>query len=170
MPAVIPVLKVDETIQYLQDSGLNPPSNEGHQLAQLHQFYADMHGWEELVETVKKVVNEIPGHDSLSILIVANNYGEASAINVIGRKYNLPWCATEHNSYWLWGTPKDHYEVYISIGDSEEDVKSFSIDPQLKAIHSARYAIPYENNLNIWVASKLKYPLKDLWKNAKHYE
>ncbi|MBK6682792.1 MAG: hypothetical protein IPG53_23775 [Ignavibacteriales bacterium] len=81
-----------------------------------------MHGWEELVESVKKVVDAIPGKDSLSILIVANNYGEASAINVIGRKYNLPWCATEHNSYWLRGIPKDNYDVYISIGDSEEDV------------------------------------------------
>jgi hypothetical protein len=170
MPAVIPVLTVDETIQQLQDSGLTPPSNEGHRLSQLHQFYADMHGWEELVESVKKVVDGIPGKDSLSILIVANNYGEASAINVIGRKYNLPWCATEHNSYWLWGFPKDKYDVYISIGDSEEDVKTYAIDPQLKGIHTARYAMPYENNLNIWVAYKLKYPIKELWKNAKHYE
>ncbi|MBK7867849.1 MAG: hypothetical protein IPJ75_13230 [Ignavibacteriales bacterium] len=86
-----------------------------------------MHGWEELVESVKKVVDGIPGKDTLSILIVANNYGEASAINVIGRKYNLPWCATEHNSYWLWGIPKDNYDVYISIGDSEEDVKTMQL-------------------------------------------
>jgi hypothetical protein len=170
LPIVVPVLKVDKTIQYLQDTGFEPPSNEGQRLAHLPQHYADMHGWEELVESVKKVVDAIPGKDTLSILIVANNYGEASAINVIGRKYNLPWCATEHNSYWLWGFPKDKYDVYISIGDSEEDVKTYAIDPQLKGIHTARYAMPYENNLNIWVAYKLKYPLKELWKNAKHYE
>ena len=169
LPAVIPILKVEGTIKYLKVTGLNPKSNEGHKLTQLHQFYADMHGWEELVESVKKVVDAIPGKDTLSILIVANNYGEAGAINVIGKKYNLPYCTTEHNSYWIWGFERDKYDVYISIGDSEEDVKSYAVDPVLKGIHTAKYAMPCESKLNIWVAYKLKYPLKEIWKGAKKY-
>ncbi|MCA0387443.1 MAG: glycosyltransferase family 39 protein [Bacteroidetes bacterium] len=169
IPVVVPVLKVEDTIKYFRLTGLNPQSNEGHKLTELHQFYADMHGWEELVESVRKVVDSIPGKDTLSILIVANNYGEASAINVIGRKYNLPYCTTEHNSYWLWGVPREEYDMYISLGDSEEDVKTYAINPELKGVHTAKYSMPYENNLNIWVAKRLKYPFKELWKKAKKY-
>ncbi len=169
MPVVVPVLKVDDTVQYLQDSGFTTPSVEGHRTTLLPQHYADMHGWEELALSVKKVYDRIPGKDTLSILIVANNYGEASAINILGKKYGLPYCATEHNSYWLWGLPKDEYDCYISIGDSEEDVKQYAVDPLLMGVHTARYAMPYENNLNIWMAYRLKYPLKQLWAKSKKF-
>jgi len=169
VPMTTPVLRVEDTISYLQKTGLTPPSAEGHKIEQLPQHFADMNGWEELALSVKKVYDRIPGKDTLSVLIVANNYGEASAINVLGKKYGLPYCTTEHNSYWLWGVPKESYDCYISIGDSEDDVKQYAVDPVLMGVHTSRYAIPYENGLNIWVAYRLKYPLKDLWAKAKKY-
>ena len=32
------------------------------------------------------------------------------------------------------------------------------------------YAMPYENNLAIYICRNLKMPLKELWPQLKHYE
>jgi phosphorylcholine metabolism protein LicD len=34
----------------------------------------------------------------------------------------------------------------------------------------SEYAMPYENNLAIYICRNLKMPLKELWPQLKHYE
>ena len=47
-PLARPLLSPESFIQYQSALGLEPPSNEGHELVGLPQFFSDMFGWEDL--------------------------------------------------------------------------------------------------------------------------
>lgn len=67
----------------------------------LPQDYADMIGWEELVSVANKAWQMIP--DKNAAFIYCENYGQAGAITVIGKKYGLPEavCFSESFRYWF---------------------------------------------------------------------
>jgi hypothetical protein len=54
----------------------------------LPQDYADMLGWEELTSLADKAYRMV--QDKKSSFIYCENYGQAGAITVIGKKYGLP--------------------------------------------------------------------------------
>jgi hypothetical protein len=92
----------------------------------LPQDYADMLGWDELTQIADKAYRMID--NKKAAFIYGDNYGQASAISVIGQKYGLPeaLCFSESYQYWL---PK-HFDpditsiVYINNNPPGEDVKS----------------------------------------------
>ena len=63
----------------------------------LPQDYADMLGWEELTEVTAKAWEMIP--DKESAFIYCENYGQAGAITIIGKKYGLPEAISFHESF-----------------------------------------------------------------------
>jgi hypothetical protein len=67
----------------------------------LPQDYADMIGWEELTSVANKAWQMIP--DKSAAFIYCENYGQAGAITVIGKKYGLPEavCFSESFRYWF---------------------------------------------------------------------
>jgi hypothetical protein len=67
----------------------------------LPQDYADMIGWEELTAVTAKAYQMVP--DKKSCIIYCENYGQAGAITVIGKKYDLPdaICFSESFRYWI---------------------------------------------------------------------
>lgn len=67
----------------------------------LPQDYADMLGWEELTAIADSAYRMVRDKDAC--IIYGENYGQAGAINVIGKKYGLPEaiCFSESFQYWL---------------------------------------------------------------------
>ena len=57
MPIVLPVLSEERFIAYQAALGVEPESGERHRQGRLPQFYADMHGWTELVNEVGKAAD-----------------------------------------------------------------------------------------------------------------
>ena len=66
----------------------------------LPQDYADMLGWEEMTSLADKAYNMIG--DKESAFIYGENYGEAGAITVIGKKYGLPEAVSFNESFQYW--------------------------------------------------------------------
>lgn len=66
----------------------------------LPQDYADMLGWEELTAITDKAYRAV--EDKKACFIYCENYGQAGAITVIGKKYGLPEavCFSESFGYW----------------------------------------------------------------------
>ena len=61
---------------------------------------------------------------------IAQNYGEASAVNFLGQ--GLPFAISGHNNYFLWGPHGYTGEVMIVIsGDSVEDLQKYYSDVQI---------------------------------------
>ncbi len=92
----------------------------------LPQDYADMLGWEELTQVASTAYNMI--EDKKAAFIYGENYGEAGAINIIGKKYGLPNPVSFSESFQYW-VPKQFNPditsvVYINHDPPGEDVKT----------------------------------------------
>ena len=87
VPLVLPVL---------------PPGDVGW-TQKINPVLAESVGWPQLVGTVRTAWFSLPAAQRASAVIFASNYGEASAINVLGRGTGLPQAVSGHNTYWWWG-------------------------------------------------------------------
>jgi hypothetical protein len=165
-PFAIPILGEEDYIRYAKAAGIQPPQQERIQTAELPQYYADMHGWPEMVDSVARVYRTLTPEEQAGCAIYCQNYGEAGAIDVLGRKAGLPPAMSGHNSYWLWG-PKGNGSVVIVIGGNPEDHRKVFETVTPAGSTGARYAIPYEVNRTIYICRKLKVPLEEVWPRTK---
>jgi hypothetical protein len=139
-------------------------------MGRLPQFFADMHGWEEMARSVSKVVETLPVDDRARACVYGQNYGEAAAIDYFGPAMHLPPAISGHNAYWMWGTGSCSGDVVLIIGGNREDhLRSFG-SVEAGGVHVAQDAMPYEGELTIFVARGLKVPLADAWAGSKHYD
>lgn len=168
-PFVLTILPVETYARYAETLGMKPSTAENKRLERLPQFYADMFGWEDLAATVLSVYNSLPAEEQSKCLIYAQNYGEAGAISFFGRRYHLPRVTSGHNSYYLWGPGTVMPEVVIIVGgDISDHLQGFESVERV-AVHTCNDCMPYENNLPIFVARKLKRPLGEIWPLTKNY-
>jgi hypothetical protein len=110
----------------------------------LPQDYADMIGWEELTRLTKRAYDSVS--DPNAIAIYAENYGQAGAISVIGKKYGLPEAFSFHDSfrYWLPEDFENEIEEFIYINDElGEDIENLFSDIQVIGSISNPYAREY---------------------------
>jgi hypothetical protein len=93
----------------------------------LPQDYADMLGWEEITQVASKAYEQIV--DKKAAIIYGENYGEAGAINIIGKKYGLPDPISFSESFQYWVPkrfdPDITSVIYIHHAPPGEDMRSF---------------------------------------------
>lgn len=169
-PLAIPILPVETYIKYADKLGFAPSTSEDKKLSELPQFYADMFGWEELAKNVSRVYLTIPENERSNVLFYGNNYGEAGAVEFFQSKYPLPKAISGHNNYWIWGFGDNKDPVVILIGGELEDHLKIFENAEDAGIHTSKFSMPYENNLHIFVAKKLKTDMTDIWSRIKNFE
>ncbi|RJP73695.1 MAG: phospholipid carrier-dependent glycosyltransferase [Candidatus Zixiibacteriota bacterium] len=170
-PLTLPVLSPEQFIRYAQALGLSHESGERHEMGPLPQHYADQFGWEEMVEKIAQAYHSLPPEDQVKCAIYVENYGEAGAIDFLGRKHGLPKAICAHNSYYLWGPRGYTGEIIIELNDDEdfEDLQRHYDQVERRGQVYHPYAMPYENNLSVYLCRGLKRPLAKIWPMLKHY-
>jgi hypothetical protein len=68
----------------------------------LPQDYADMTGWEEMVQKVARVYHSFPEDLKKQTLILGESYGQAGALNYFRKKYELPEPVSFSESFVFW--------------------------------------------------------------------
>jgi hypothetical protein len=170
LPMALPVLPVESYIAYARVLGIEEPQMERGELGQLPQQYADMHGWEEMVRTVRGVYERLPPEERSRAAIFTGNYGEAGAIDFLGRAYGLPRAISGHNSYHLWGPGDYSGEVLIFIGGSVDELSDWFEEVEHVDTHRCTYCMPHEDNLPIHVCRQLRVPVAEAWDGLGHYD
>lgn len=168
-PFALPVLPVEKFIAYSRRLGIGMVSSERHKMGALPQHFADQFGWPEMTEAVARVYEGLPEADRKDCGIYTQNYGEASAINFFGRKIGLPPAVCGHNNYWLWGPGEKPIEVLIIVGGKADDYRQGFREVTEVARTHCDLAMPYENNLPIYICRGLKVSILELWPRVKHY-
>ena len=168
-PLSKPLLAEDALVPYSKALGRSPSTDERHELGRLGQFFADMHGWPELAQSVAGVVDALPPADRARVCIFGQNYGEAGAIDHFGPALGLPKAISGHNSYWLWGPRGCDGSVVVVIGGDREGVERVFASVEAAGIHHAEDVMPYENDLTLWVCREPRIPIEQLWPQVRHY-
>jgi hypothetical protein len=169
-PLAMPILPVDDYIQYAKALGVAPSTPEHKQLADLPQFFADMHGWEELARDVSAAYLTIPEVERGTTVAFVTNYGEAGALELYADRYVLPRVICNHNSYWLWGVGATPITTFVRLGGRREDYLKTYDDVTDAGLHRSPHSMPYEDNLGIFIARRRHVPIEEAWPKGKHFE
>ena len=169
-PLAVPVLPLKSYIKYAEFFGIKPSSSEKKELGKLPQFFADMFGWKEMTEQVVNTYNKLTSEEKQTCVIYCGNYGEAGAINFLGKKYHIAPAISGHNNYYLWGPVRKNIKVVIVIGSSEKSLSQlFGEVISADTLH-LKYSMPYENNQPVWICKKPRKTIQEVWPSTKHYE
>jgi 4-amino-4-deoxy-L-arabinose transferase-like glycosyltransferase len=170
-PMTLPVLSQEAFIAWQRTLGLAPRPAERKAMGVLPQHYADQHGWEELVAAVAEVYKRLPPEEQAGTLLYAQNYGQAGALDWLGRAYGLPPARSGHNNYFLWGYGGVEPRVLLIVGGKAEDHARACGQLELAGrVPPNPYVMPYEDALPLYLCRKLKAPLATVWPRVRHYE
>ncbi len=168
-PLAVPLLPVDTYVRYSRALGVAPDTEEKKEVGRLPQLFADRQGWDRFVDQVAAVVETLPPQERAAAAVLVGNYGEAGAIEQLGRSRGLT-AISGHNNYWLWGTSGRTGDILIVVSTSRErQERRFASVARAGEIDCGD-CMPYENHQSIFVCRGLKRPLAELWPLLKHYE
>lgn len=169
VPLAIPILPAEKYIDFAAALGMAPTTSEGHQLSEMPQFYADMFGWENQAKAIAKVYHGLSEEEKSKCVIFGDNYGRSGAVDFFADKYDLPLSVGNHNNYWIWGPGTYNGEIMIMLSNGVGDKNElFEKVTEMQTVYT-KYAMPYENNLKVYLCRNLKTPIPELWPKLKSY-
>ncbi len=120
-PIVLPILPLNQTVAFFRFTNENLPfmrfisTWEDHKVHATTQDYGDMLGWDEMTAKVDSAWKELTPEQQKHTQIFADNYGEAGAIHLLGKQYNLPDVISLNSSFTLWASDSlnAQYIIYV---------------------------------------------------------
>ena len=168
LPLAVPVLPVDSYVRYSRALGVAPSTEERQQLGRLPQFFADRQGWDRFVDQIGSAWDRLTPDERSRAVIVTSNYGEAGAIELMGRSRGMV-AASGHNNYWLWGPPSRPADVAIFPRRNRTNLDRLFAEVEQVGQTDCGDCMPYENQLPIFICRGPRTPLVVLWPSFKHF-
>jgi hypothetical protein len=170
LPVGLPILKPAGLVRYFNtletkynlDIGRHFEDGSVHSLP---QDYADMLGWEELASITNKAYRQVP--DKQQCVIYCENYGQAGAIYIIGKKYGLPQPVSFNGSFRYWSphtftTDITHF-IYINDEMGQDVARSFK---SVKVIGRISNPNAREYGTTVYLCSYPRVDFNILWQAA----
>jgi 4-amino-4-deoxy-L-arabinose transferase-like glycosyltransferase len=160
LPIVLPVL---------------PPADIG--TSKVNPELAESIGWPQLVSAVRTVWTSLPPRQRASAVIFTSNYGEASAINELGRGTGLPEAVSGHNTYWWWGPGNPHATTVVAVMPGPVDgtgdgaylrqfftsVRAMATLPNPYGIHNQEWGG------HVYLCTGPRHPWGQMWPRLRSY-
>jgi 4-amino-4-deoxy-L-arabinose transferase-like glycosyltransferase len=169
-PVVVPILPPDEFIAYMKYLPMKLPVMEHrHAGAVLPQWYSDQFGWEEIVAETAHAWNRIPADDRQNCGIFAQDYGQAGAIDFLGRRYGLPPALSGHQTYYLWGPRGYSGNCLVVLGDTMNRLEEMFEHVEYAGI-SADNPYALERQISVYICRRAKFgTLTEVWPQLKKW-
>ncbi len=131
----------------------------------IHGEFEEMIGWPELVEAVANIYAGIPAQDKPATVVLAQNYGEAGAVNLLGQAYGLPRAISGMNTYWLRGHGNPPPQTAIVVGLGGGTARNLFESCETVAIVTNRYSIMNEEKgRSILLCRSPRAPWSQMWR------
>ncbi|HEY6769374.1 MAG TPA: glycosyltransferase family 39 protein [Candidatus Sulfotelmatobacter sp.] len=169
-PIVVPVLSPDNFLAYAKTLPFKLPVMEhSHARAALPQWYADQFGWKEIVDETAVAWNQIPVDQRQDCGIFAQDYGQAGAIDFLGRAYGLPASLSGHQTWFLWGPREYSGNCMIVLDDSRESLEQLWQHVDYVGT-SADNPYALEKQIDVFICRGAKFgTLQQLWPELKKW-
>ena len=162
-PLAMPILPIAAAAKYCEFWRVQEVKVENVPLNSLPQLFGDMFGWPEQVQAMARAVHSLPPTEQSGVTLLAYNYGEAGAIDYLGKRYNLPKAISGHNQYGAWGPHGASGEVVVAIGFTKERLDRAFGDVAAFETISPAYALPEESDLTIYICRQPRKTLSESW-------
>lgn len=143
-------------------------------LARANADAVSTYGWPSFVDQVEAVSDQLTPTEREHTAIVAGNYGEASALELLGGP-ELPPVYSGHNSLWDWGPPDDNRTTTILVTSQSDAGTHFG--PWLGRCRLAASidlgfppGITEEQGAGVWVCGPRTAPWSDIWSKFRHLD
>ncbi len=170
-PVGLPLLPPASQARWVSALGVVPPIEQGAgKRTPLPQWFADRLGWEQLVDDVAAAAGRLSPEERRRALFFAPSYGQAGALDWLGRERGLGPVYCTHNTWYLWGPPADPVDVAVVLGNDPEPLAELFEEVELAGIHDCDLCMPWRDQMPIWVVRRAKVSIAELWPEWKHYE
>jgi hypothetical protein len=169
--AVLTAVSVPVVLPVLPAADVGP-------IYKLNTTAAESIGWPQLVSTVRAAWLRLPPGQRADAVIFTSNYGEASAINVLGRGTGLPEAVSGHNTYWWWGPGNPRASTVLAVlpgpvdgdGGGTAYLRQFFASVRTVATLSNPYGVHnQEFGGHVYVCTKPRQPWGQMWPRLRSY-
>jgi hypothetical protein len=170
VPVTVPVFSPDHFISYMKGLPFKLPVMEyEHQRVELPQWYADQFGWQEIVDEAAVAWSQIPQADRADCAVFAQDYGQAGAIDFLGRRAGLPPALSGHQTYFLWGPRGYSGNCMVVLGDRRERLEELFDSVQYVGT-SADNPYALEKEISVYICRGPKFStLAQAWPRLKKW-
>jgi Dolichyl-phosphate-mannose-protein mannosyltransferase len=169
-PVVVPVLSPETFLAYTRHLPFKLPVMEhSHARAALPQWYADQFGWDEIVAETALAYDRLDPSERRDCGIIAQDYGQAGAIDFLGRRYGLPPALSGHQTWFLWG-PRGYSGNCMIVLDDRKDVleKYWAQVEYVGTSADNPYAL--EKEIPVFICKRSKFgSLAQIWPRLKRW-
>ena len=161
VPVVLPVL----------------PARDLGRTEKINAVMAESVGWPQLVSSVRAVWFTLPPSQRADAVIFASNYGEASAINVLGQGTGLPQAVSGHNTYWWWGPGNPRATTVVAVmpgpmdggGDAAYLSRFFTSVRAVVTLSNPYGLHNQEWHGHVYLCTGPRHPWGQLWPQLRQY-
>lgn len=167
----LPVLPIETLINY-SNAIYRPPTlarDSKNQTEQAPWHFRLMLGWEDTVATVASVYDRLSPSERADCAILAWRYGDAGAIDLWGKNYNLPKAISGHTGYYFWGSRDYSGNLVLSVGGNLSFLKQRFDSVEQVATVTHEKVVGIKSDVPIYRCQGIKKPLKELWSDFKFY-
>jgi Dolichyl-phosphate-mannose-protein mannosyltransferase len=167
LPIGLTVLPPEAYVRWAAHFGANKTRTEKFS-SPLPQYLSDRFGWEEMAQGFAARYNALPPEERAKTGIFCGNYGEASAVNVLGAKYGLPVAISGHQNYFYWGWHGYTGESMLTLGD---DSKGYSENYE-QVIDLGAFDAPWimdHEHLHYFLLKHRKKSYETEWQEFKYW-
>ena len=170
VPVVIGVLPPPTLARYVAWLGIQTSGERG-KTSPIPQLLADRTGWEDFVEQVATIYRALPPEQRSQALVYAPSYGQAGAIDVLGREEGLPRAIAGQNTYWHWSDREGvDTDVLIAVGADAAQLRALFREVTEVGRTSCQYCMNWRNNRPIYLARGAVVPISTLWPRTRRYQ
>jgi len=136
-------------------------------------------GWPQFLRTVDGVWKSLPPRQRASAVILTGDYGEAGAINELGRGTGLPTAVSGQNSEWWWGPGNSRATTVVAVMPGPVDVSTSAATADLRQFFThVRVAATLSNQYglhnqewdgHVYICTGLRHPWAQVWPRLRHY-
>ncbi len=170
-PLGLPLLPPETTARFAATLGVIPQVEAGEgKKTDLPQWLADRFGWEQLADDVEQASLSLSAEELANAVILAPSYGQAGAIELLGRGRGLPPVYGTQNSYGHWGPPPDSTTVAVVVGFRRETMDWLFEEVEQAGFHDCDWCMKWRDESPIWIGRGMKIPFSQAWPELTYYE
>jgi len=162
---VLPVLLVGLGLLFFPFATPLLPASTANFVRGINPEIGEMIGWSHMVDVVAPIAAAYPGAP-----ILASNYSEAGAIELLGKARGMPQPYSGHLTYWYWGRPEGITDTTIVVGFEPWYLSRFFRDCTPATTIRTPYGVRnQEDGTTVWLCRGQRADWAVIWPELRHY-